>query len=59
MDFEEGLEIKRSCKCLLSAYYVLDALYVSHHLVIPEVERILLTLIHIQKIKILRLRKIQ
>lgn len=56
MDFEEGLEIKRSCKCLLSAYYVLDALYVLHHLVIPEVERILLTLLHIQQIKILRLR---
>lgn len=43
----------------MSAYYVLDALYVLHHLVIPEVERILLNLLHIQKIKMLRLRKIQ
>lgn len=56
-DLEEGLGVERRCGCLLNTYYVLGAPCALHHLVIPEVERIVLTLLPTQQMKTRRLRE--
>lgn len=58
-DLGEGLGMERRCGCLLNTYYVLGAPYALHHLVIPEVERIVLTLLPTQQMEVQRLREVQ